>query len=82
MTILLLFNEQTSITVEAIINSTQIESELCLQVLLSLLKSKVITCSQITAAQLNQENNENIIHQDYTIDLDQNFRRLGEIYHV
>jgi cullin 1 len=73
MAVLLLFNEIDCLTVETILDQTQIENDLSRQVILSLLKSKVLICPQITADQLEKDLKDNDIKHDYTIHVDQRF---------
>ncbi|CAF0962912.1 unnamed protein product [Adineta steineri] len=71
MAILLLFNDVESMTVESICDITQIKSELCRPILLVLIKSQVLKCSEIT---VNEELKESDIENDYTIEVDENFK--------
>jgi hypothetical protein len=77
MAVLLLFNEIDCLTVETILDQTQIENDLSRQVILSLLKSKVLICPQITADQLEKDLKDNDIKHDYTIRVDQRFTRFN-----
>jgi hypothetical protein len=76
MTILLLFNEFDNMTVERIIDKTQIDSELFGQVLWSLLQSKILICSEINADELKKDFKENIIKMDYNIQVSTSFERF------
>ncbi|CAF4197060.1 unnamed protein product, partial [Adineta steineri] len=85
MAILLLFNKVESITVngesmtvniksmtvESISKEAQIKPELCRPILLVLIKSQVLKCSDIT---VNEELKESDIENDYTIEVDENFK--------
>ncbi|CAF0808401.1 unnamed protein product [Adineta steineri] len=71
MAILLLFNKVDNMTVKSICDRTQIKSELCRPILLVLLKSQVLKCSEIT---VNEELKENDIKDDYMIQVDENFK--------
>ncbi|CAF3325891.1 unnamed protein product [Rotaria sp. Silwood2] len=74
MAILLLFNKFSSWTVEQMQDKTQIKIDLFLQVLYSLLKSKLITCSEINHNQLDEDFSESYIKMNYTIYINENFR--------
>lgn len=76
MTILLLFNEFHIITVERIFKKTQIESELFIQVLCSLLKTKVLICSQINVDESGDNFNEKYIKMDHIIEVNENYQRF------
>jgi hypothetical protein len=76
MAILMLFNEFENMTVEKMLDTTQIESELFGQVLLGLLKSKVLICLQINPDELNDDFKVNNIELNYTIQVDESFKRL------
>ncbi|CAF0884067.1 unnamed protein product [Adineta ricciae] len=71
MAILLLFNTVDSMTVEAMIDTTQIERKLFLQVLVTLLKGKVLKCPHLRS---NGEIKENDIADDFSIDIDLGFK--------
>jgi len=77
MTVLLLFNKSESMTVETMLDKTQIESVLFTQVLLSLLKSRVLTCLQIRVDELNEDFKENDIQKNYTIQVNEAFKRFS-----
>jgi hypothetical protein len=77
MTVLLLFNKSESMTVETMLDKTQIESVLFTQVLLSLLKSRVLTCLQIRVDELNEDFKENDIAKNYTIQVNEAFKRFS-----
>jgi hypothetical protein len=77
MAVLLLFNEIDCLTVETILDQTQIENDLSRQVILSLLKSKVLICPQITGDQLDKDLKDSDIKHDYTIHVDQRFTRFN-----
>lgn len=76
MAILLLFNEYNNITVEKMLDTTQIESVLFVQVLVTLLKSKVLICSDIDAE--NVKDSE--IKKEYTIQVDEAFKRFENCF--
>ncbi|CAF0885125.1 unnamed protein product [Adineta ricciae] len=71
MAILLLFNTVDSMTVEAMLDATQIEKQLFLQVLVTLLKSKVLKCPHLRS---NGEIKERDIADDFCIDIDLGFK--------
>ncbi|CAF1396821.1 unnamed protein product [Rotaria sordida] len=73
--ILLLFNKRSSWTVEQIQDETQIDIRLFLQVLCNLLKSKLITCSDINDNKLEENLNENDIKMNYNIHIANDFNR-------
>jgi hypothetical protein len=77
MTVLLLFNKSEIMTVETMLDKTQIESVLFTQVLLSLLKSRVLTCLQISVDELNEDFKENDIQKNYTIQVNETFKRFS-----
>ncbi|CAF5103900.1 unnamed protein product [Rotaria sp. Silwood1] len=70
------FNKLSSWTVEQMQDETQIKIDLFLQVLYSLLKNKLITCSEINDNQLDEDFNESYIKMNYTIHINENFRRI------
>jgi cullin 1 len=69
MIVLLLFNQQTSWIVEQIQDRTQIQSEILLQVLSSLLKIKLLICEEMNTT------DESDIKFNYRIKLSDNFRK-------
>ncbi|CAF1366922.1 unnamed protein product [Rotaria sp. Silwood1] len=76
MIILLLFNEHSSWTVERMQDETQIDIHLFLQILCNnLLKSKLITCSDINDNKLEEDLNENNIKTNYNIQIANDFKR-------
>jgi len=75
MALLLLFNQFENMTIEKILDKTQIEGELITQVLISLLKSKILICSQINAEDLDKDLKKSDIQLDYTIEVDPKFTR-------
>ncbi|CAF3996844.1 unnamed protein product [Rotaria sp. Silwood1] len=76
MIILLLFNEHSSWTVERMQDETQIDIHLFLQILCNnLLKSKLITCSDINDNKLEEDLNENNIKMNYNIQIANDFKR-------
>ncbi len=76
MAILLLFNEYNNITVEKMLDTTQIESELFVQVLVTLLKSKVLICSEIDTENVKESD----IKKEYTIQVDEAFKRFENCF--
>jgi len=76
MALLLLFNQFENMTVETMLDKTQIEGELFTQVLSSLLKSKILICSQINAEDLNKDIKKSDIQLNYTIQVDPRFTRF------
>ncbi|CAF1237055.1 unnamed protein product [Rotaria sordida] len=74
MVILLLFNKRSSWTVEQMQDETQINVNLFLQILWSLLKSKLIICSEINNDELQKDLNENDIKMNYNIQIANNFK--------
>ena len=75
MVILLLFNKVFSWTVEQIQDETQIKSELLLQILFGLLKSKILVCTNINEDEINEDFKETDIKTNYSIRLSMEFRR-------
>ncbi len=71
MIVLLLFNEQLNWTVEQIQNNTQIQYDLLIQVLYSLLISKIIFVKEI-----GENFQENDIKMNHRILLAEDFTRL------
>ena len=76
MTILLLFNEYNNITVEKMVDTTQIESQLFVQVLVPLLKSKILICSEIDAENVQESD----IKREHTIQVDETFKRFENCF--
>ena len=74
MVILRLYNEYNSMTVEKMLDTTQIERELFAQVLVVLLKSKVLSCSNIDPNELNDDFKESNIKFNYIIQVDEDFK--------
>jgi len=74
MVVLLLFNKNASWTVERMQDETQIKSDLFLQVLCGLLKSKIITCTDINEDELDEELKETDIQMGYTIQVAEDFK--------
>jgi hypothetical protein len=75
MVILLLFNKVLTWTVERMQDETQIKSDLLLQVLLGLLKSKLLTCTDIHEDELDEDFKETDIKINYSIRLATDFKR-------
>jgi hypothetical protein len=75
MIVLLLFNKSSSWTVQRMQDSTQIATELLLEVFHSLLRSKLLTCSEINKDEIEEELNESDIKLDYTIKINDSFER-------
>jgi cullin 1 len=75
MVVLLLFNKVLTWTVERIQDETQIKSDLLLQVLLGLLKSKLIVCTDINEDDFDEDLKENDIKTNYSIRLATDFKR-------
>ncbi|CAF0864931.1 unnamed protein product [Rotaria sordida] len=73
MTVLLLFNEFKNMTFQKMLDTTQIDPESFTQILVSLLKSKVLTCAGINADTLNENLNESGITMNSIIEVNQNF---------
>jgi len=76
MTVLLLFNHVGSMTVEAILDGTNIEAGLLVQVLLSLLKSKLLKCQEINTDDLSDDLQESDLRKNYTIEINESFTRF------
>ncbi|CAF4463486.1 unnamed protein product [Rotaria sp. Silwood2] len=68
MIVLLLFNENIKLTVEGIRDKTQIRPELLVQVLYSLLESKILLSKEIT-----ENFQDHDIQMNHTIELTKNF---------
>jgi hypothetical protein len=75
MVVLLLFNKVFTWTVERMQDETQIKSELLLQVLLGLLKSKLLLCTDIHEDDLDEEFKDSDIKTNYSIRLATDFKR-------
>lgn len=76
MTILLLFNQSSTWTVEEMQNETKIELNLLLQTLCSLFKHKLLTCRNLNNDQI--EDLTDIDNQmNYKFQLSENFTRLA-----
>jgi len=63
-------------TVEAILDGTNIEAGLLIQVLLNLLKSKVLKCSEINTDDLSDDFQETDLKKNYTIEINESFTRF------
>ena len=75
MVLVLLFNKVSTWTVERIQDETQIKLELLLQVLLGLLKSKLLFCPDIHDDELDEDIKDTDIKTNYSIRLATEFRR-------
>ncbi|CAF1505166.1 unnamed protein product [Rotaria sordida] len=74
MVVLLLFNKALNWTVERMQDETQIKSELLLQVLFGLLKSKLLVCTDINEDELDEDLKDTNIKLNYSIRLATNFK--------
>lgn len=79
MVILLLFNKVLTWTVERLQDETQIKPELLFQVLLVLLKSKLLMCTDIQDDDLDEDFKESDIKSNYSIRLATDFKRYDKI---
>ena len=70
MVVLLLFNKELIWTVKQIQDETQIQSELLLQILVGLLKRKLLVCDEV-----NIDDQEVNLHSSHTIRLATDFNR-------
>ena len=75
MVILLLFNKVLTWTVERIQDETQIDLELLRQILVGLLKIKLLICSNIHEDELNEDFKDTDIKTHYSIRLATDFKR-------
>ena len=75
MVVLLLFNKLLTWTVERLQDETQIKIELLSQILLGLLKSKLLICTDINEDELDDDIKETDIKMNYFIRLATDFRR-------
>jgi len=75
MVILLLFNRDSTWTIEQIQDETQIKSELLLQVVFGLLKTKLLVCTDINENELSEELKVAKIKTSYSIRLATDFKR-------
>jgi cullin 1 len=75
MVVLLLFNKSLTWTVERLQDETQIKLELLLQILLGLLKSKLLVCTDINEDELDEDLKETDIKTNYSIRLSTDFKR-------
>ncbi|CAF1052407.1 unnamed protein product [Rotaria sp. Silwood1] len=71
MAVLLLFNKFDNMTVQQILDTTQISSESFEPVLFNLLKNKVLTCAGINADTLNENLNQSGITTNSIIEINQ-----------
>jgi hypothetical protein len=74
MIILLLFNQSLQWTVEQISHETQMKMGLLIQILNSLIKSKLLLCTQIN----NEDLQENNLHIKYPIQLATDYQKFVE----
>lgn len=79
MVVLLLFNKVSTWTVERIQDETQIKLELLLQVLLGLLKSKLLFSPNINEDDLDEDLKDTDIKTNYSIRLASDFRRYATL---
>lgn len=75
MVVLLLFNKLHTWTVEQMLDETQIKSELFLQVLCGLLKSKLLVSPDIPDEELDDDLKESDIRQSFNIRVNNDFKR-------
>jgi hypothetical protein len=75
MVILLLFNKSLKWTVERMQDETQIKSELLIQVLCGLLKSKLLICTEINEDELDEDLKETDIKLNYSVRIATDFKR-------
>ena len=75
MVVLLLFNKVSTWTVERIQDETQIKLELLLQVLLGLLKSKLLFSPDINEDELDEDIKDTDVKTNYSIRLASDFKR-------
>ncbi|CAF3732986.1 unnamed protein product [Rotaria sp. Silwood1] len=73
MVVLLLFNEFDNMTVEQILDKTDMNYESFEQVLLSLLKSETLKCAGINGNTLNENLNQSGITENSVIEINQTF---------
>jgi transcription initiation factor IIE alpha subunit len=71
MLVLLLFDKLSEWTLEKIYNQTQIKIELVIDILNSLLKSKLLIYSKL----IDEDLKEKDLHMNYTIELANHFQR-------
>jgi hypothetical protein len=75
MVVLLSFNKLPSWTVERLQDETQLKTDLFLQVLCGLLKSKLIICSEINEDELEEDLKETDVKMDYIIQISDDFEK-------
>ncbi len=75
MIVLLLFNKVLTWTVERIQDETQIKLELLLQVLLGLMKSKLLVCPDINEDEFDEDIKDTDIRTNFAIRLATDFKR-------
>ena len=73
MIVLLLFNQQTTWIIEQIQDTTQIQKDILVQVLCTLLKVKLLVCEELNAT--DEEPKESDLRYSYHIKLADNFRK-------
>ena len=76
MVILLLFNKFSNWTIERLQDETQIKTDLFLQIICGLLKSRLIICSEISEDQVEDDLKETDIKMHYMIKIAEDFKRL------
>ncbi|CAF0852901.1 unnamed protein product [Didymodactylos carnosus] len=78
LAVLLLFNKAEEYTVENLVDETLIKEELLLQVLCSLLKQKIITCTNLGGDNMNSnELTEKDLKNEYTLHLALDYKKYG-----
>jgi hypothetical protein len=75
MVVLLSFNKLPSWTVERLQDETQLKTDLFLQVLCGLLKSKLITCSKNNGDKFEEDLKETDVKMDYIIQISDDFEK-------
>lgn len=74
MVVLLLFNRAVTWTVERLQDETEIKLELLLQILLGLLKSRLLACAEIHEDELDEDVKETHIKAHYSMRLATDFK--------
>ncbi|CAF1381648.1 unnamed protein product, partial [Didymodactylos carnosus] len=78
LAVLLLFNKAEEYTVENLVDETLIKEELLLQVLCSLLKQKIITCTNLGGDNMNSDElTEKDLKNEYTLHLALDYKKYG-----